>query len=129
MSRNSNSNRFATILRWSARISSLISAAILFAFMFGGQEQVELPAGVEVIGFLCFPIGVLIGMGLGWKFEIAGGLVAVISLVGFYIWHFAVSGSIAVGPYFFLFTIPGFLFLLSGLVTALGKDRNTPIHN
>ena len=34
------------------------------------------------IAFTFFPIGTIIGLGLAWKWELLGGLVAVISMVG-----------------------------------------------
>jgi glucose-6-phosphate-specific signal transduction histidine kinase len=81
-------------------------------FAFGGNEQSVLAArGSEAVGLLFFPLGILIGMVLGWRHELWGGLVTVGSLVAFYLWHAFSSGGLPTGPYFLLFALPGSLFL------------------
>ena len=82
--------------------------------MFGGQERAERAITfAEAVGFAFFPVGILVGMALAWRYELVGGLVTVGSLAAFYIWHLAVSGDLATGPYFLIFAFPGILFLLA----------------
>ena len=52
-------------------------------------------------------------MALAWWKEFEGGVVTVIGLLGFYVWHLVVSGGLPSGPYFALFALPGVLFLIA----------------
>lgn len=119
----------AQILRWTARILSAASLLLLLAFA-TGEDGIH-PSRVaarEWVGLFFFPFGVAIGMVVGWWNEKVGGLIAVTSLAAFYlIYGGLVRGSMALGWYFVLFTLPGFLFLLSGLLRS--GFQNKPLHN
>ena len=117
-------NRFwnRSVLGWIARILSLISAGMLLAFLFGGNERP--PNLNEIAGLIFFPGGILLGMALGWRHEIFGGVVTVSSLMGFYIWHYAAGGNLPSGPYFLIFALPGILFLVAG---CLRRIQTKPI--
>lgn len=99
------------LLRWIARIGSLVSAAILMAFIFGGNER--LPNLQEWMGLIFFPGGVLLGMALGWKNELIGGVVTVLSLLAFYATQMLHAGNLPSGPWFLIFASPGILFLIA----------------
>ena len=89
---------------------------MLVAFIVGSLQDGERMATLtEAIGFTFFPVGVMIGMLLGWRYELTGGLITVLSLVGFYLWHLTVSGDLATGPWFLIFASPGFLYLAAWL--------------
>lgn len=105
------------VLRWTARVWGVASTVLLGAFAFGGQEHFRLTA-VEAVGFLFFPVGVVVGFALAWRRELAGGLVTVGSLALFYLWLFVRDGRLAAGPYFVLFAAPGFLHIASALLAA-----------
>ena len=111
MSQKHGQNLIALIVRWIARIGSVVSAGLLMAFMFGGSERP--PNLQESVGLLFFPGGVLLGMAVAWKYELIGSLVAVASLVAFYVMQLLVAGRLPSGPYYFLFSLPGFLFLIA----------------
>lgn len=117
-------SRFAVsgAIRWIARIGSLISIALLLMFMFGGEESISFSNVREMIGFSLFPIGVIIGMILGWKNDMLGGGVVFVSLAGFYLWHFLEAGKFASGPFFFFFSSPGLFFLLAPLASRFEKS-------
>ena len=100
-----------TILRWTARAWGVASALLLIAFAFGGREHLRMAAG-EAVGFLFFPVGVVVGFAIAWKRELAGGLFTVVSLALFYCW----LGRLWIGPYFLLFAAPGFLHIASALL-------------
>lgn len=112
------------ILRWAARVWGVASTLLLLAFAFGGREHFQLTA-VEAVGFLCFPVGVIVGFVLAWWRQLAGGLVTVGSLTLFYLWLFARDGRLAAGPYFILFAAPGFLHIASALLAARGRNTAT----
>jgi hypothetical protein len=99
------------LLRWIARIGSLVSAGVLMAFIFGGNER--LPNFQEWMGLIFFPGGVLLGMALGWKNELLGGVVTVLSLLAFYAMQLIQAGNFPGGPWFLMFASPGILFLVA----------------
>jgi hypothetical protein len=104
-------------LRWTARVWGIASALLLLAFAFGGREHVRFTAG-EAIGFLFFPIGLIVGFAVAWWRELAGGLITMGSLALFYVWLFARDGRLPAGPYFLLFAAPGILHIASALLGA-----------
>ncbi len=99
------------LLRWIARIGSIVSAAILMAFIFGGNER--LPQQQEWLQLIFFPGGILLGMALGWKNELIGGVVTVLSLLAFYAMQLVNAGNLPSGPWFLIFASPGILFLIA----------------
>lgn len=107
-----------TALRWAARIGSVASLLFLSAFIFGAAETAQWPTIEEWLGLAFFPIGVIVGLLVGWRKELFGGGIAVLSLAGFYVWHFVVSGKLAAGPWFAFVAAPGLLFLLAGTAPA-----------
>ena len=111
MSKKGETNSVALSLRWIARIGSIVSAAILFAFMFGGNER--LPQQEEWLLLTFFPGGVLLGMAIGWKNEVVGGVVTVLSLLAFYAMQLIQAGNLPSGPWFLIFASPGILFLIA----------------
>lgn len=118
----------ALILRWTARLLSVASLLLLLAFVVG-EDGIK-PSRVtaqEWIGLAFFPFGVALGMLVGWWNEKFGGFISIASLAGFYlIYGGLVRGSMAMGWYFVLFALPGFLFLLSGLIKS---SLNKPLHH
>ncbi len=110
----------ALILRWTARILSVACLLLLLAFAVG-EDGIKLSrvALHEWVGLAFFPFGVAVGMLVGWWNEKLGGLISIVSLAAFYlIYGGMVRGNMAMGWYFVLFTLPGFLFLLSGLMRS-----------
>lgn len=112
------------VLRMTARISSVLSIAVLLMFLFGEEFN---PAKIKFnqwIGFLFFPVGIVLGFIIGWKYELTGGLISVISLLCFYfIYGLALTGKLPQTFAFLIFTIPGFLFVICGIYAyfAIGK--------
>ncbi len=101
-----------SIVRWIAHAWGLASGLLLLAFAFGGREHVRFTAS-EFLGFLLFPVGIVVGFGVAWRRELAGGLITVASLALFFLWLSARDGRLFVNPYFSLFAAPGFLHLVS----------------
>lgn len=114
-SRNNASNTFTVIVRWTARISATVSVGILTLFLFSHLVAGELkPDSSEAVGLLCFPVGVIAGLTLAFRFEMVGAVTAIVSLMAFHVWHFLRSSDWPGGIYFMLFTSPAALFLCSG---------------
>lgn len=112
-----SSNKPERALRWTARIWAVASLLFLSAFIFGGGEHSgNWPTLTQWIGVAFFPIGIIIGLVIAFWNDLTGGGLTLLSLIGFYAWHFVTSGNLAVGPWFALISAPGLLFLLAGLI-------------
>jgi len=103
------------VLRWLARILSLASLGMLLLFVLGDGSLLLKLTPSELVQFVFFPIGVAIGLVLGWRSELFGGIVAISSLAMFYLSHLGVTGKLPGGPWFLIFTLPGILFFCLGL--------------
>jgi hypothetical protein len=110
---NQRHNSTASILRWSARATSLLAVALLLFFLFG--TGVSKPAPKELVGLLFFPVGVAVGLALAWWREALGVAVSVLSLAAFYVVYGALLGGRIGGPWFIVFTTPAALFFASWL--------------
>jgi hypothetical protein len=102
-------------LRWTARIWSAISVALVLAFIVG--EGINPSGSNEWFGFLFFPLGISVGMILAWWREGLGGSITVGSLLAFYVVHLMTAGTLPKGWAWLAFAAPGFLFLLSSYVS------------
>lgn len=105
-------------LRLLARVASLVSLLGLGLLYFGeGVDAAHLTA-VDWVGFAFFPIGVIVGMGLAWRLEWAGGLLSIASLGCFYLSSLLfTSGGFPQSGAFAVFTSPAAIFLLTGWLT------------
>jgi hypothetical protein len=103
--------RLVSALRWTARVWSVASVALVLAFIVG--EGVKPSGPSEWLGFLFFPLGISVGMILAWWKEGLGGSITVGSLLTFYVVHRTTAGTFPKGWAWLAFAAPGFLFLLS----------------
>lgn len=112
------------VLRWTARVLSLLSIAVILLFLIGeGFNPLRITA-TEWALLLCFPFTVMIGFVIAWRNEALGGLIAVGGLLGFYIIHAIVAaGHLPSGWAYLMFASPGFLFLLSAMLTRMLHQR------
>ena len=96
----------ATILRWTARASSLFCVFLLMLFLFGSRVE-KWPNLAQVMELMLFPCGIIVGLSLAWWREGIGAMVAAISLLGFYILYGVTNGgAVPRGPWFIIFTSP-----------------------
>ena len=115
-----------SLLRWVARISSLISILVLVMFFVGEGFDPGRVSGRQWLGLLFFPVGLITGFIIGWKYEIIGGAVSVLSLLAFYfIYGLLISGRLPRGWAFAVFALPAILFLFAGIFaeTAIGRGK------
>jgi peptidoglycan/LPS O-acetylase OafA/YrhL len=71
----------------------------------------------DLVGLAFFPIGLMLGLVLGWRRELSGGIIAVGSIVLFYIvYGLAINQAIFQGWWFLLLSLPGWMFLLYALL-------------
>lgn len=107
------------IFLWIARIYSAIAVSFIL-IMFVGHLigdgvlpflEMTLHESVMMSLFILLWAGLVIS----WKFELAGGITTVGSLIAFYLSDYIFSGTLPRGPYFLLLGIPGVLFVLYGI--------------
>lgn len=114
-------------LRWAARALSCAVLLFIIAFLVGewpGRGDVETALKPrDLVLALFLPLGLMVGLALGWRWEIIGGATALASMVGFYAAHLALSGGLPRGPWFAVLAVPGLLFLLAGLAS---REHVTP---
>jgi len=102
-----------------AKLWSVISMGFILVFMVGyGLDPNEpLPTPREWFELGLFPIGVLVGMILSWKYAGAGALISIVCLVSFYFVEYAFKGRFPGGLYFLIVTAPAFFFLAYSTMT------------
>jgi len=104
-------------VRWTARVLSVFSTAVLMLFLFGEPFNVEKVTATQWLGLLLFPVGVVIGFAVAWWREGLGGSITVGSLLAFYVvFTTLMHEPLAKGGWFLVFALPAFLFLLSALL-------------
>ncbi len=105
----------ARAARLVARIWSIASIAFVLIFVIadGAGERGSGPTPREWFGIALFPVGVCVGLVLGWFREGLGGAIATCSLISFYLWLIIAHGQLPRGPYFLLVALPGILFIIS----------------
>jgi hypothetical protein len=113
------SGRVAMVLfRWSARLLSIASTALLLLFVFGEKFEVSKVTGRQWLAFVFFPLGIVVGFAVAWWKEGLGGGITLVSLLIFYlIFVLLLGGNIARGAWFLVFALPGFLFLAAYSIT------------
>lgn len=123
MALNRISNLIEPVLYWAARLLSLLSIGLLFAFILGDgvAPGAARPTPGEWVLLAFFPLGVIAGMVVGWWREGLGGAITVGSLLAFYLVFFILGRGMPRGVWFLLFALPGFLFLAHWLLTRAGK--------
>ena len=115
--------KLITILRWILRVLSSI-IILFFLFMFIGQTfSVEKPgehlSTNEIIQLSVNGIG-LIGLGLAWKWELIGGIIALVAFIVLAI----INPIVLKGPLLFIWPIIAILFIVLWAIS-----RNTTIKN
>jgi hypothetical protein len=119
-------NWIGLTLLWIARVSSLLSCGLLLLVAVGqgfNPRRLSLP---EIALFLCFPLGVSLGMICAWRWAAIGGALTIASVLGFYGVHWAQVHSFPRGWAFFVFAAPGLFFLSSAACHGLSRKDSPP---
>jgi hypothetical protein len=112
--------KILSVIRWLARIGSIASLGLIALFFFGEGFNPSRVAAREWIGLLFFPVGLALGMVLGWWHERLGGGIATASLLAFYfVYGLLLVGRLPTGLAFVVFGIPGILFLIYGIIAQV----------
>ncbi|MGA8264011.1 MAG: hypothetical protein WB779_06175 [Ignavibacteriaceae bacterium] len=92
-----------------ARFWSVLSTIMILLFLFGeGLDPSRLTVN-EWVGFLFFPLGLVLGLIISWKKEIFGGVVTIVSVTVF---------TIMMGINWFIFALgfPAVLFIIHAMI-------------
>jgi hypothetical protein len=115
--------RSAIIVHWLGRLAALALTGLFLMFLFGESEGTinlgHQPLDVQLI-FLGWA-GVFLGYAVGWFAPIIGGAMVLAALVGMNAAEWNSNGRL-LGPWFFLWSAPGVLYLIAGWL----KQRPAP---
>lgn len=111
--------------RWLGRLLSIPVFLFLIAEVLDSHSGGRGPTPSEWFLIALFPGTMALGLLIGWKWELLGGSLAVAGLGAFYAACAALGRGMPKGPYFLVFTVPGILMLLAGLL-AHAADRARP---
>lgn len=119
-------HRAAVLFRWTARGLSLCVLAVLVAVMVGERFNPLHLAPRELALGLCFPLGVVAALLVAWRWELAGGLAALGSLLLFYVLHLVFVAHWPRGWAFAAFASPALLFLLAWKLDQAAPTGTAP---
>lgn len=112
-------------LRWSARVSGLLLVGMVLLFLVGEgpPNPFQQPPAVQVefLGMILMVSGFI----TGWRWEAAGGLMAVIGFALFAATEWIVHAKLPHGA-LPLFAVPGILYLLSYGAGKVKCRSNSP---
>ena len=124
-----NEGSLLFVLGWLARILGAISIAVLLLFVIGEPSGPSSITWDQAIGLVFFPCGLIVGLALAWYRELLGGLIAVGSVVCFYVVYEALLHGGWPGWWFMVFAAPGVLHLLHGTFSLLNKPQEQNLQN
>ena len=124
-----NTTALASIVHWIGRIAAVALVGFFLMFLFGESEgTIDLanqPRGVQLM-FLGWAF-IFIGYAIGWFLPISGGAVVIAALAGMNAVQWSSGGLL--GPWFYLWAVPGVLYLIAGWLKRRGTAgtlRATP---
>ena len=96
-----------------ARILDALILAFLLVFLLGhafGDEEsgAALISARDMIQFLCFPLSLIVGLAIAWKWEGTGGLIATTGMILLFI----IRPDLMKDLFMLLLLVPGLLFIL-----------------
>jgi hypothetical protein len=126
-----NSKKVTDVIRWIARIWGSLSLAFMVffvgAYLIGtitgeGEGIGEFGSLSDMISFFFFPVLIMIGLAIAWKWEGLGGLLTTAGIAVFY----AIRTDLLLNPVIAGLAFPGLLFILYWFLSRkLSKDKNT----
>jgi hypothetical protein len=115
-SQRTNESNSLFLLRWSARLLSAFTIGFILLFMFGEEANWSAVTMRDMVGLIFFPIGLMLGLVLAWRRELAGGLVAVGSMALFFlVYGLVINRAVFMGWWFLILSVPAVLFLAYGI--------------
>jgi len=119
--RKRDGSKTVRVVRWIARVSSGLAATLILLIFIGeglteGFEPLLHLSVRETVMMVAF-VAVWLGLLLGWKWELYGGLLTACGTAAFYLLDYLFSGTFPRVPFFLIFASPSLLFLYCGLQT------------
>jgi hypothetical protein len=113
-----NESKTLQVVRWIARVSAGFAAALILLFfigegLIGGFEPLLHMSVRETLMMVAFVI-LWLGLLLGWKWELYGGLLTVYGVVAFYLVDYLFTGTLPRVLLPLIFASPSLLFLYCG---------------
>ena len=112
------------VLRWFARVWSLLAVGVILLFAIGEGLNFSKFSARDLTMFAFFPVGIVMGMVLAWRWESIGGGITIASLAVFYAVDRVLSSRYPGGFSFLVLAAPGFLFLVCRLWTLSNLKRH-----
>lgn len=117
-------DRIARMLLWTARITGTLLLAFLLFMLIGhltgnanGPNGMTFSSNSDVLGFVLFPVGSIIGLALAYKWKFLGGTIAVASMLALFVLR-----PDLLQFSFIALALPALLYMLSGwLLMRSGK--------
>ncbi len=108
------------VMRWVARIGAGLTAVFILFFFIAhaitdGATPLQYLTARETAMMAAFGI-MWLGLIVGWKWELHGGLLSIGGVAAFYLFDYLFSGMFPRGPFFLIFALPGALFLYCGVM-------------
>lgn len=117
--------KVVTVACWIARIASGLAAGLILLIFLGegiaGGFETLLHLSIRETAMMIAFFAVWLGLVLGWRWELAGGLLTVCGMIAFYLLDYAFSGTFPRGPFFLLIAFPSLLFIYCGLETRRSR--------
>jgi hypothetical protein len=126
-----NGSKTVRVVRWIARVSSGFAAALIVLIfvgegLTGGFEPLLHMSVRETLMMVAF-VALWLGLLLGWRWELYGGLLTACGVAAFHLVDYLFSGTLARVPIVLVFASPSLLFLYCGLQTK--KKPRPPERN
>ena len=117
------------VVRWVARISAGFSALLILLFFIGeglsgGFEPLLHMSVRDTLMMVAF-VALWLGLLLGWKWELYGGLLTVCGVAAFYLVDYFFTGTLPGVLLPLIFALPGLLFLYCGFQTRKKPGINS----
>lgn len=113
------------LILWTARITGTLLLAFLLFMLVGhlvgdanGPEGMRFNGGTEILSFILFPVGSIIGLALAYKRALLGGLIAVLSMALLFVMR-----PDLLSLSFVLMMLPGALYVTYGLMSRKAETH------
>ncbi len=113
-------------LWWLARLSSLAGLALMAVWAYQQRMNPLQMSEDSLILFLCCPGVVALGLLVGWRWDLAGGILAISGWVGFQVAHRFLVGSFSTEWQAAAVVVPALLSVVSGWQAARKRGQTTP---
>src|SRR5262245_33845797 len=122
----------ALALRWAGRGLGLAAFAFvawfLVAHILAGEGPNPLTMSAVELGLSVTFFGAIVGMLVGWRWEVVGGIMIVTGMLLFFLIEWVARGSLPGGWVLWTFPLPGILYLCAACLDAChaGIRKVTP---